>query len=294
MSADKLHLFTDAAKSLGYGLVFGSKWIYGEWDQEALDLSISVLEMYPIALAFLMFSHNLKGRSIIIHIYNEALINVFQNKFSRDALILSMYRKVILTCLKYNIRIKAVHIPGKINIHADALSHLQISRFKDMAPWAESDPTSVPQHLLPENLLKIWTILWIQLWPHPHAELIKNHGKYTDVFLLKSCFSTKLPSLKTLPCLPLFVSFLNRRGLKASTIRSYLSAIGYVHRLVNVTDPVRMSIIQASILVLQRCGGTLDSRCPVMRSVLNRLLEALCTTQWPAYERTLMLVAFFI
>ena len=155
VSADKLHLFTDAAKALGYGLIFGSKWIYGEWDQEALDLSISVLEMYPIALAFLIFSHNFKGRSIIIHTDNEALVHVFQNKSSRDALILSMYRRVILTCLKYNIRIKAVHIPGKINIHADALSRLQISRFKDMAPWADSDPTSVPQHLLPENLLKI-------------------------------------------------------------------------------------------------------------------------------------------
>ena len=97
--------------------------------------------------------------------------------------------------------------------------------------------------------------------------------------------------------LALFVNFLNRRGLKASTIRSYLSAIGYMHRLVNITDPVRMSIVQMSLLALQRWGGTLDSRCPVTLSILNRLLEALRTTQWPEYERlcmrALMLVAFF-
>ena len=97
--------------------------------------------------------------------------------------------------------------------------------------------------------------------------------------------------------LALFVNFLIRRGLKASTIRSYLSAIGYVHRLVNITDPVRMSIVQMSLLALQRWGGTLDSRCPVTLSILNRLLEALRTTQWPEYEhlcmRALMLVAFF-
>ena len=69
-----------------------------------------------------------------------------------------------------------------------------------------------------------------------------------------------------------------------------------MNRLVNITDPVRMSIVQMSLLALQRWGGTLDSRCPVTLSVLNRLLEALRTTQWPEYERlcmrALMLVAF--
>ena len=42
--AKKLHLYTDAAKSLGYGLVMGRKWFSGKWGEEAVGLSISALE----------------------------------------------------------------------------------------------------------------------------------------------------------------------------------------------------------------------------------------------------------
>ena len=155
VEASKLHLFTDASSTLGFGLILGSSWVYDSWPEELPELCISVLEMYPIALALLLFSEVLKGKSIIIHTDNEALVHVFNNKSSKDSHILSMLHRIILVGLQYNIRIRAVHIPGYLNTHADALSRLEVSKFKTTAPWADPQPTSIPQHLSPLSLLKV-------------------------------------------------------------------------------------------------------------------------------------------
>ena len=112
--AKKLHLYTDAAKSLGYGLVMGRKWLSGKWGEEAVGLSISALEMYPILLALFLFSLELQGKSLVIHTDNEALVYVFNNKTSKDPYILSMLRELTLVCFRRNIRVRAVHIPGHI------------------------------------------------------------------------------------------------------------------------------------------------------------------------------------
>ena len=123
VEASKLHLFTDASSTLGFGLILGSSWVYDSWPEELPD--------------------------------NEALVHVFNNKTSKDTHILSMLRRIILVGLQYNIRIRAVHIPGYLNTHADALSRLQVSKFKTTAPWADPQPTSIPQHLSPLSLLKV-------------------------------------------------------------------------------------------------------------------------------------------
>ena len=145
VEAEKLHLYTDAAKSSGYGLVMGKKWLSGKWGQEAVDLSISALEMYPILLVLLIFSSELKKKSLVIPTDIEALVHVFNKKSSKDPYISNMLRELTLVCLRHNLRVRAVHIPGHFNSLADALSRLQVSKFKAMAPWVAPDPVSVPQ-----------------------------------------------------------------------------------------------------------------------------------------------------
>jgi hypothetical protein len=154
LASSKLHLYTDASTTLGYGLLFGKRWVSGKWPPEMTAIPITPLELYPITLAFLMFTSELQGRSIIIHTDNEALVHVINSRKSKDNLILSLLRMLHLTCLHNNIRIKAVHIPGYLNSLADALSRLQVSRFKAEAPWADPSPTSVPLPLMPESLLR--------------------------------------------------------------------------------------------------------------------------------------------
>ena len=50
-SSQHLHLFTDAAGSLGFGAIFGDRWCYGEWPSNWKGKNIAILEFYPIVLS---------------------------------------------------------------------------------------------------------------------------------------------------------------------------------------------------------------------------------------------------
>jgi hypothetical protein len=51
ISANKLHLYTDATGSLGFGAIFESEWFYGSWNELVKDYPITYLELYPIVLS---------------------------------------------------------------------------------------------------------------------------------------------------------------------------------------------------------------------------------------------------
>ena len=51
-NSEKLHTYTDAADSLGYGAVLGKKWFYGNWEEIQLqDYNITFRELFPIVVA---------------------------------------------------------------------------------------------------------------------------------------------------------------------------------------------------------------------------------------------------
>jgi hypothetical protein len=41
VSANKLHLCTDAARSLGFGSIFENEWFYGSWNELVKDYPIT-------------------------------------------------------------------------------------------------------------------------------------------------------------------------------------------------------------------------------------------------------------
>jgi hypothetical protein len=41
ITANKLHLYTDAAGSLGFGAIFESEWFYGSWNELVKDYPIT-------------------------------------------------------------------------------------------------------------------------------------------------------------------------------------------------------------------------------------------------------------
>ncbi len=59
--------------------------------------------------------------------------------------IMTLARYPFFLCAHYSIEISAVHIPGAQNNRADALSRLQISRFRSLTPDADPYPTPVPE-----------------------------------------------------------------------------------------------------------------------------------------------------
>ena len=151
----QLRFYTDAAKSQGYGIVFGRHWAYGEWPNDwKANRDISFLEFLPIVVGLSMWCHILRNKRVLFMTDNESVVHVINKQTSRDTYLLSLIRKRVLICLRNNILFSAKHIPGIKNGLADSLSRLQVSKFKSMSQGMDRVPTPLPRHLRPE----VWEI----------------------------------------------------------------------------------------------------------------------------------------
>ena len=130
-----LNLYTDAAGSLGYGGIFGSKWFFGAWPDDWKNFNITILEFYPIVLSVLLFGDAMRNQRITFFTDNAALVDIINKATSRDATVMVFVRRLVLACLSFNILFRARHVPGVKNVLADSLSRLQVSRFRQLLQW---------------------------------------------------------------------------------------------------------------------------------------------------------------
>mgnify|MGYP001553745544 CR=1 FL=1 len=148
--ASSLHLYTDAAQSIGFGATFGYHWIQGKWPDSWKVLHISVLEFYPILLSVTIWAHLIRNHTIIFNSDNMAVVQVINSKTSKNPYLLHLLRKLVLLSLQYNINFKAIHVPGVKNTLADALSRFQEIP-TDLSHHLDPNPASIPDQLQPAN-----------------------------------------------------------------------------------------------------------------------------------------------
>ena len=68
-----LELYTDASGVLGYGVVFGKHWCYGEWPDSWRRRNITLLEFYPIVLSPYLWGNHMPNQRILFFTDNDAL-----------------------------------------------------------------------------------------------------------------------------------------------------------------------------------------------------------------------------
>ena len=66
LTDDTLKLFTDRAKPLGYGAVYGPYWFYGPFLDEWKTFNITYLELNPIVLAVNIWASLWKNHNILV------------------------------------------------------------------------------------------------------------------------------------------------------------------------------------------------------------------------------------
>lgn len=93
--------------------------------------------------------------------------------------------------------------------------------------------------------------------------------------------------------LALFIAYLSAKKLAPSTITSYLSAIGYVHKIKGYTDPTKSFLIHKLLTALSR-RRLADLRLPITRPVLHELIRSLRHTNSSAYQRCLYSAMFLL
>ena len=137
-----LKLFTDSSGTIGYGAYFDKKWFQGCWSEDQINNSIQWKELFPIVLAAATWGHLWSKSRISFVCDNEAVASIICSGTSKCPKIMQLLRQLFLCAAKFNFSATAQHIPGKLNIIADALSRFNMQVFRCAAPEADPTPCS--------------------------------------------------------------------------------------------------------------------------------------------------------
>jgi len=137
-----LHLYTDACTT-SFGALFEDYWLYDTFDMVGVPnrRSITFKELYAITMAITVWATLLQTKNIVFHCDNQAVVHILNSGSSRCPHIMTLIRYLFYVCARFNIVIKSVHIPGIQNCASDALSRLQVARFRELVPHARALPT---------------------------------------------------------------------------------------------------------------------------------------------------------
>lgn len=135
-----LHLFTDAS-NLGIGAYFRGAWFLepfmGENAKHATR-SINWREMYALVKAAAVWGKDLANKKVLFHSDNMTVVSVLQSGTSKNGELMKLVRGLFYICAKNNFECSATYISTKENSVADALSRLDMVRFRSLVPNADA------------------------------------------------------------------------------------------------------------------------------------------------------------
>ena len=160
LDASVLDMYSDASRNfkLGFGALCGSEWTYGQGDEdfcEQVQPSIEYLELFAVTVGILNWLKLYQNKKIVLFCDNEAVVCMINNSTSNCKNCMCLLRIIILESLVCNTRVYVKYVRSKDNRRADAMSRLQLNRFKALAKDNMSEcPLPIPDILWP--IRKIW------------------------------------------------------------------------------------------------------------------------------------------
>ena len=140
-----IKLYTDAAKTIGFGAVLGNSWIQAAWPTAWLEVDINFKELFAIVAAALTWGHQWRGKRIVFVTDNKPITQIWEKGTTPVPNLMCLIRKLFIFAASNNILFSFKHIFGHLNVAADALSRFQVSRFRQVMPDADVMPTAIPE-----------------------------------------------------------------------------------------------------------------------------------------------------
>ncbi len=121
------HMITTDASMTGWGAVFEGRPASGEWKEEFLFWHINCLELRAVFLALKYFLPVLGGYHIIVRTDNMAVVShINRQGGSRSRTLDRLARHLLLWSQDKFLSLRAVHVPGVLNLVADFLSRQKL------------------------------------------------------------------------------------------------------------------------------------------------------------------------
>ena len=92
----------------------------------------------------------------------------------------------------------------------------------------------------------------------------------------------------------LFVAFLQHEKFAPRSISTYLSALGYVHKMQGHTDPTSAFLVTKLVAGAYRLNHKPDIRLPITVTILNRLITSLEWVTSSAFDQCLFRAMFLL
>ena len=143
VTSNDIKLFTDAS-SIGFGAIYGTSWIQGQWDTKHQDMSIDYKELFAIVAAVLTWGSGWQGKRVIFITDNKPITEIWHSGTTSSIHLMSLVRKLFLIAARLEFSVSFKHIYGVNNPVADALSRFQMSKFHHLVPDADQQPTRLP------------------------------------------------------------------------------------------------------------------------------------------------------
>jgi ribonuclease HI len=115
-------VYTDASME-GWGACLEESTISGLWNLEQSKEHINLLELRAVVLGLEHFLQKVQGKIVLIRSDNSTVVTYINRQGGTKSPSLCMMTwKLLCWCLDHQITLKAVHIPGRLNLLADSLS----------------------------------------------------------------------------------------------------------------------------------------------------------------------------
>ena len=139
---------SDASGSWGCGAVWGNQWFQLAWHGRWRNEPIATKELLPVVVACTMWGEHWRHQKVLVHCDNLAVVHMICSFTSKDPIILYLLQCLHFVLARFDIALRAKHIPGVLNSIADAISrnHMQVLRRE--SPSLCQDPAKVPGPLL--------------------------------------------------------------------------------------------------------------------------------------------------
>ena len=147
-SAD-ISLETDACRS-GWGAVWGARWAHDTWSREERQcatgkktVSMPWMELYAIVAAAKLWGHEWRGMKIAFVGDCLGLVKALNRNYLRRPKMAALLRVLANHAVECGFEWRCEWIAGKTNTRADALSRLQIAKFRKDNPTTNENAESL-------------------------------------------------------------------------------------------------------------------------------------------------------